>query len=144
MFLFWTPLDILWGFRHLWGWSDTGHIFGGENPQQSDHILNISFSFQVYCCGSEKPLCLWFPTIHQNLGARLNISLAKGLIQTGLCFGFLMSFMYSMTTPVSSATITLEILFKQSCCVTGWAFLVKFTQRQFYIKCGVSFPWLCK
>ena len=30
------------------------HIFGGDNPQKSNHKLHLSFYFKLYCCGTEK------------------------------------------------------------------------------------------
>ena len=37
-----------------------GHIFGGNSPQQSDHMIHLSFYFKLYCCGSEKIVSMPF------------------------------------------------------------------------------------
>ena len=63
----WPILDTWWGCRQLWSGCDTGNILGWDYQQQSNHMLYISFWFEVYCFGAETKLCLFLTPWHQPL-----------------------------------------------------------------------------
>ena len=142
MFVCWPPLDILLGCRQLWGRCDMCHLRGGDNPQQSSHTSHICFYFKVYCCGEEKHCVYAFQPAAYFLGyiAYLIVTVFDPIWPV---IWFKIIYMLSMATPVSSSIISLAILVRWSCCVTGWDFLAKFSWRRLAIKCGVSLTLLC-
>ena len=117
-----------------------GHILGGDNPQQSNHMLHLYFFFRYIVEGQKHCVCV----LHPDINSLRYISYLVGKVfgPNWSEFWIFMSCLYSIATPVSTSMITVDILVRYLCCVTGWVFLVTFSCRYFYIKCGLSFTWL--
>ena len=124
------------------GRCNKGHPFWVSNPQQSTHMSYLSIFFRYIFVGQKKIVSVPY-NLPPTLWESRPISLAKDFTQTGLCFGVFMRFLLSMATPMSLSRISLAILVRFSCCVTGWGFPAKFSWTHFSIKVGVSFTWLC-